>query len=133
MPLRGMGSLWLFSLLEILANPRQPALLALGFAGEADVAAVQDEPVVRLGDDLVGEGLGKLLLHLQRSVGILHNAQSVGHPEHVRVNGKGGLVEDDRQDDIGGFTAHPRQGLQFLHVVGHHTVETFHQGLGQPF
>ena len=91
----------------MLAQRGQAARVALGLAGDAGVAAVQDEPVVGDGDELAGDVTRELLLHtIGGGATRGDEAQAVAHTKHVGVDGKGGLAPHDGLDDVGGLAPH---------------------------
>ena len=91
---------------------------AVGFAGLADVAAVEDEPVVGDGKFVLGDVLDEFALGLEGGFAVVGKSDAVGDTEDVCVYGKGGFVEDYGGDDVGGFASYAGERYKFLHRVG---------------
>ena len=89
------------------------AFLAARPARDADVAAVQDQPVVGAGLQVVGDDSHELRLHLVRRLAS-GQAQAMAHTEDVGVDGDGGLDAQFVQHHRGGLAPDARQGLQLL-------------------
>ena len=69
----------------------QWAVWALWGAGSADVAAVEDEPVVGCGALFQGDVALEVLLHFKRGFAV-GEAKAVGNPEYMGVNCYYGFV-----------------------------------------
>ena len=79
---------------EVAAPGRERTLLALGFLRGADIAAMEQQPVV--GPRQVGGGdmSQQCLFHLEGRIGCGgHETQTVGDAVDVGVDSDGGLVE----------------------------------------
>lgn len=82
--------------LVVLTVGGEPTAPALGLACHADVPAVQDKPVVCLGEELRRDMLYQLLLGFEGRLGVIGKPKAVGYPEDMRVYRHGGEVERDR-------------------------------------
>ena len=102
----------------------------MGFAGLADVAAVEDEPVVGDGEFVLGDVLDEFALGLEGGFAVVGKSDAVGDTEDVGVDGKGGFVEDYGGDDVGGFASYARELLQLVDVGGNVASELFDEGAG---
>src|SRR5579863_3122864 len=79
----------------------------------AGVAPVQDQPVMRVLQELARHDLQELILH--RPWGLARDeADAVGDTEYVGVHRDGGLPERRIQNDVGGFSADARQTLELF-------------------
>src|ERR1700678_2524969 len=97
----------------ILAKIRDVAGGAGWIARLTDVTSMQDQPMMRVVAKLERYRLQELVLHgPHRLAG--RQARAIGDSEYMGVHCDGGLAKGRVQDDIGGFSAHPRQSLQFL-------------------
>src|SRR4051794_30148375 len=94
-----------------LAQVADEALRAAGFAREAHIAAMQDQPVMRVLQELRRRRLEKLLFHFND---ILSGREpcAVRDAEDVRVDGHGGLAEGRVEDDVGRLAPDAGQALQ---------------------
>src|SRR6185436_20106644 len=99
-----------------LAQIADDAARAIRLAREAHVAPVQDQPVVRVLEEL---GRGELQQSLLYGKDVLawREAGPVGDAEDVRVDRHGRLAERGVQHDVGGLAPHARQLLQSLAVL----------------
>src|SRR5690625_375316 len=89
------------------------AIRTMRLACRAHVAAVQDQPVVGVAAECVGNRLDQLVLH--RAHGLAgRQAGAVGDAEDVRVHGNGRFAEGGVEDHVGGLAADAGQRLQFL-------------------
>ena len=104
--------------LEEVAGGRDGAAAALRHARQADVAAVQDQPVVRVVQVLRRHALEQLQLDRQRRLA-RRQAGAVGDAEHVRVDRQRRLAERHVEDHVGRLAAHAGQGLQRGAVARH--------------
>lgn len=100
----------------------QAALVAERFAGLADIASVEQEPVVRLGNEVLGDVTDELPFGLERVLAMGGEAEPFAHAEDMRVHGHGGLIIDDGTDHIGSLASHALQRLQLFNGVGHLAV-----------
>ena len=114
----------------MLAQRGQPAGFALGLAGDAGVAAVEDEPVVGDGDERVGDVARELFLDtVGGGAARRDEAQAVAHTEDMGVDSKGGLAPHDGLDDIGGLAPHTGQAHELFQRVGDRASEVAHEHL----
>jgi len=74
---------------------------------------VQDQPVVRIQPEGLGHHLLQLELDLKRVLPG-SKAGAVAHPEDVRVDGEGLLVESGVENDVGRLPPDPRQLLEIF-------------------
>ena len=91
---------------------------AQGLARLADVAAVKDEPVVRLDPVAWRDALEQLLLNLDWRLA-RRQAGSVGDAEDMRVDRHRGFAERHVEHHVGGLAAHAGQGLQGFTGAGY--------------
>ena len=109
----------------------QSAGFALGLAGDAGVAAVEDEPVVGDGDEFAGDVARELFLDTVGGGATRGDEPyTVAHAEHVGVDGKGGLAPHDGLDDVGGLAAYTGQAHELFERVGDLAPEVAHQHAG---
>jgi hypothetical protein len=94
------------------------ALLAQRALGLADVAAVQDQPVVGMQAKRRRHDLFELELDLERRLARRHSG-AVADAENMGVDGEGLLAECDVEDDVGGLAADAGQRLQHRARSGH--------------
>src|SRR3954470_441924 len=101
-----------------LAKVADQALRAARLAREADVAPVQDQPVVGVLEKFRRRELQQPVLDFPR---ILSRGEAgpVGDAEDVGVDRHGGLAESGIEDHVGGLAAHPRQRLEGLAIRRH--------------
>src|SRR5690606_29710269 len=96
----------------------------------ADVATMQDEPVVGMERETLRHLLLERQLHRQwrcprREPG------AIAYPEQMRVDRNGGLLEENVQHHIGRLAADAGQGLERLAHVGYLATVLFDQLLGE--
>lgn len=105
-------------LVLVFAQILDPTTAAARLARLADVAAVKDQPVVRIEQILLGHELDQPAFHLQN---ILAGGDvgAVADPEDMRVHRHGELVESGVEHDVGGLAADAGQGFQVLAIVRH--------------
>ena len=89
----------------------------MGCACRADVAPVQDKPVVRHGKQVVRDVLLELQFGLQGRAGPAREPYARRDAEDMRIDRHHLLVPDDRPHDVGRLAAHTRQTLQRLEVA----------------
>ena len=110
-----------------LAPQPNTALLAFGFAGGADISAVEYEPMVGNGQEVAGEALFELFLGLQRGLGTHRKPNPARHPENVRIHRHYLSAKEHRSNHIGGLAPHAWEPFESLDSVGHHTTKFLHQ------
>ena len=103
----------------------QTAGFALWLACLADIASVEQKPVMGLGNDVGRDVLDQLFLGLQRVLAVRREPEPFADAEDMGVDGHGGLIPYDRADDVGGFTSDPLERLQVVYVIGHLAVVDF--------
>ena len=91
---------------------------------------MQNQPMVRFGNDRLGQMRHQSFLRFQDILGVLRQADAVRHAENVGVHGHRGLIKGHSHHHIGGLAAHAGELLQVFQIVGNHAVEVAHQGLG---
>ena len=101
----------------------------MGLACLADIAAMEDEPMVRGGNLLGRDMLDELTLGLEGCFRVVRQADAVGDAEHMGVDRHGGLVEDDGGDDVGGLASHTREPLEVVDIAGHYAAEVAQEPL----
>ncbi len=83
---------------------------------------MQDEPVVGILEELLGNHLQQLLLHRQRGLSLCQSG-AVGDAEDVGVHRHGGLAEGGVEHHVGGLASHAGQGFEIPAVVRHLAAE----------
>src|SRR5687768_403763 len=101
-----------------LAQVADQALRAAGLAREADVAPVQDQPVMRILQVLRRGELEQLELHFERVLA-RRNSRAIRNAENMRVDRHRRLAEGRVQHHVGGLTAYARQRFERLAVLRH--------------
>ena len=101
------------------------ARFAFGFAGLADVTAMQEKPMMGFGDDGSRDVLDELAFGLKRILAVGREAEPLADAEDMGVDGHGGLIPYDGADDVGRFTSDPLERLQVVYVIGHLAVVDF--------
>src|SRR5688572_20436138 len=111
-----------------LAQVANEALRAPRLSRQANVAAMQDEPVVRVLQVLGRRELEELQLDLER---VLPGRDSgaVGDPEDVCIDRYGRLPERRVQDHVRSLAAHARQCLEGFAILRHGATVSFKQDL----
>ena len=77
---------------------------------------------MRLGDDIRRDVLDEGFLRLERVLAVGGEPESFADTEDMGIHRHGGLVPDDRTDDVGGFASDPLQGLQVIDIIGNDAV-----------
>jgi len=95
----------------ILAEIGDQAFRAFGFAGDAGVAAMQYQPVMRIPFEFLRYQLEQFFLNLQHRFAA-SNTSAVRHAKDVRIDRNGRLTEGGVKNDICGFSAYPRERFQ---------------------
>ncbi len=98
---------------------------AFGLAGGADVAPVEDEPVVGGGEDGGGDVPDEFLLGFDGGFGIADEPDAVCDAEDVGVHRHGGLVERHGHHHVRRLAPHAGESLQQVHVLGDDAAELF--------
>ena len=118
-------SLWLFwraAAIEPLVFRRaqiaNDAGIAPGLARLTDIAAVQNEPVMRMAQIRIGDDAQEAELNLERGLA-LRQIEPMRHPEDVRIHGQRAFAEGDVEHDVGCLAADAGQGLERLTLVRH--------------
>ena len=99
-----------------LAQIRNDALLAQRAAGDAGVAAVQDQPVMGVQQVFLRHDLHQLHLDVERRLAD-RQAGAVADAEDVGIDRDGRLAEGDVEHDVGGLAADAGQRFQRLAIV----------------
>src|SRR5439155_1666210 len=89
------------------------ALRTFGRARDADVAPMQDQPMMRVLTELRGHELQQAGFDVERILA-RRNAGAIGDAKDMRVHGDGCLAERDIQHDVGRFAADARKLLECL-------------------
>ena len=97
----------------VIAIFGEGALGAFGASGLADVAAMQNQPVVCVQKILRGYAFQELLFHLDRILSFCKPCD-VADSEDVGINCHGGLSKGDVQYDIGSFAANTWEFFKLL-------------------
>ena len=97
----------------VFAQVLDPAAPASGLAGQANIAAVKDQPVMGVEQVLLGHEFHQLFLDFHHILAG-SNASPVADPENMRVDGHGQLTECGIEYHIGGFAADTGQRLQLF-------------------
>ena len=109
---------------------RDHAQRALGHAGDADVAPMQDQPMMRMQQEFVGRELQQALLDFER-IAARGEARAVRDAKDMRVDGDGALAECDVEDDVGRLASDARQLLQRVAIAWHLAAILVDQDLRQ--
>ena len=104
-------------------------MVAFGFAGLADVPAMEKQPVMGFGDDVSGDVFDQLALRLQRVFAAGGEAKAFGDTEYMGVHCHGGLLPNDRTDNIRRLASDTLERLQVFDVIGYFALIDFHQAL----
>lgn len=108
-------------LVLVVAQVFDPATSAAGFTRLANIASVEDEPVMRVQQISLGHELQQCLLHLDHVLS-RGDAGAVAYPENVGIHGHGQLAERSVKHYVRGLAAHAGQGFQGLSGFRHLTV-----------
>ena len=104
------------------AELRNRAVEAVGALRLADVAAVQQKPVVGFVAQFWRYVFCESGFHFEWCF-TLSQAYAVGNTEHMGVNGDCGFAENCAHDHVGCFSPHAGKRGEVGHVVGHFAVE----------
>jgi hypothetical protein len=100
------------------AEFQEGALFAAGFAGEADLAAVENEEMGEEGPVVLGDDFHQVLFDFD-GIGVCGEVEALGEASDVGIDDDADiLVEGVSQDDIGGFSTDAAEGGEFLHGLG---------------
>ena len=113
-----------------LAQIPDYTIRAFGVAGDAYIAAMQDQPVVGVLFPLGGDGFFECGFGGVGRGGFAE-ADAVGDAEYMRVDGDGVVAQRAIEPDICGFAADAGEGLQFLARVGNLSAEIVDQYLAE--
>ena len=91
------------------AHRTERTALAPGAARRAVLAAEQHQPVAEIGGFRRVEQLSQGVLHLDRVLLVLNEAQPVGQTDAVRIAHDGGFAENIPEDEVGGLAADARE------------------------
>jgi hypothetical protein len=108
------------------AQVADDAFAALGLAGDAHVAAVEDQPVVGVAQVFLGDAAQQALLDFD-DVLAGGEAGAVGEAEDVGVDGHRRFAEDGVEHHVGGLAADAGQGFEGVAVVGHFAAVALEQ------
>ena len=97
----------------------------MGFAGGADVAAVKQEPVVRLRDKLRGNESGQHPLGMEYGLTVRGETEAFAHAEDMCIHRHRGTVPQHRHHYVRGLTTDARQGDERRFVARDLTLMTF--------
>ena len=102
------------------AEVAEAAFVAFRTQGCAGVSAVEDEPMMGVGNLFFREMTGKHLLDAEWCLtGIRHESQPMADAEDVGIDCHPCLAPDDTQHHIRGFASNTRKFGQLLHVLRH--------------
>jgi hypothetical protein len=122
---------WRRGLGLIAAQVRHRATPAFGFACLADIAAVQDQPVMRVSaEGGRARALSSFQLDRERRLA-RREAGAVADAEDMGVDREGFRAEGGVHHDIGGLAADAGQGVQHVAVLRNLAAEIAHQNFGQ--
>ena len=82
----------------------------IGFPRLANIAAMQNQPMMSMEPEFPRHPLFKFQFHIQRGFAG-REARPIGNAENMGIHGHGRLTKKDVQNHIGGFSAHAGQGL----------------------
>src|SRR5438552_13117321 len=117
-------------LFPVFAQVADQAFGAAGLARDADVAAVQDQPVMRVLKELGRREFHQFLLYLQRVLA-RGEAGAVGDAKDVRVHRHGRLAERGVEHHVRRLAPDARQLLQRLAVLRHGAAVPLEEHLRQ--
>ena len=100
---------------EILAVTGESATFAGGFACDADIASVQDQPVVRDGQLVFGNEFYQLSFSLQGVLRPHSQAQPCRNTKHMRIHRDRRQVVHDRRDHVGGLPSYSGELYELLY------------------
>ena len=101
---------WIRSVTFLLSRSAQvpdDAFGTIGGARLANISTVQDQPVMRVEQELLRNALHQFTLDDQRCLAYGETG-SVTYTENMRIHGHRGLAKGGVQDDIGRFTSNAR-------------------------
>ena len=107
----------------------QSACFALGFAGLADVTAMQEKPMMGFGDDGSRDVLDELAFCLKGIFAVRRESKAFADTKDMSIDCHCGLVPNDRTDHVRGLTTDSLERLQVIDVIGNDAVVCFHQPL----
>ena len=114
---------------EVFAYFGQAAFTAFGTPGSADIATMQNEPVVGCRENILGEIPDQFLFNAQwGSAAVWDKSNPVADTEYMRVNRHGLSPECDCHHYICCFAADSRKGRQVVNGCRYFAIE-----LLQPF
>lgn len=117
-------------LLSVTAISADTALHTLGTASDADIPAVEDEPVMGTREEFARDMAFKQTLHLEgRICRRRHQTYTVRHPVHMRIHGHGRHIIDDRSHDICRLAPHTGELDQLIDGIRHDRTEILDQHL----
>ena len=97
------------------------------FARCADIATVQQQPVVSVGNIVGRDVFHQFLFDLQRCVGRRRNeSKPMAHAENVRIDRHRSASEPHGLHHIRRLATHARQFYQIVHIARHFTAEVAH-------
>ena len=73
-------------------------------------------------DDISGDVFDKLLFCLEGVLGVCSESESFADAEDMGVDRHGGLVPNDRTDDVGGLASDTLECLEVIDVIGYDAV-----------
>src|SRR5579859_934709 len=109
-----------------LAQVTNQAGRARGTRSLANVAPMQDEPVVRVAAEFLGHEFQQALFHLDH-VGSGRDAGAIGDAEDVRIHRDRVLAERGIQNDVRGFAPDSGEAFEIVPVRWHFATEFFQQ------
>jgi hypothetical protein len=99
-------------ILKILAQVGKDARSALGFSGCTDVSSVEDEQMMRGGDEVRGNEFDEPFFDGGGSFAVGQSDASAD-AKNVGIHREGGHAVKYGKQDVGGFSSHAGQGLEF--------------------
>lgn len=93
------------------------AFEAVGFAGCADIASVEYQPVVGLGDEVLGNVGDESLFGLEGSLGVFGQTDAIADTEDMGVDSHCCLIPHHGEHHIGSLTTDARQTHQLVDVA----------------
>ena len=114
------------------AEVGEGAVEAVGAAGFADVAAVEDEPMVGLGDDFRGDVADEFALSLERGFAAGGETEALADAEDVSIHGHCRLIPDNGKNDVGSLAPHSRERHQLVNIRGDLAAEFVNEPARHP-
>ena len=101
------------------------AFRAVRLAGDADMPAVQDQPVMRVRQELRAASPCSRRCSTASGVRAARQPGAIGDAEHMRIHRERGFAKCHVEHHVGRLAAHARQGFQCLAITRHLAAMAF--------